>query len=128
MPDQPLRIRPGLGLTVTHEAPVDRLLRRQPRQVSIFTLLRGIPGLHGRFSEIPEAFWALDVNADGFSEAVVACPCGQEPRVELGTVRQCACDRFFAFLGTVVMVANSPVRELQARPIAADEVPAPPGD
>jgi hypothetical protein len=123
----PLRIRPDLGDSVSHDPPLDRLLRRQPRKVSVFTLLRAIPGLHGRFSDIPESFWALDVNDAGYSEAVVACPCGRSPRVELGTVRQCPCERFFAFLGARVMVANSPVRELQARPIAADEVAAPPG-
>jgi hypothetical protein len=111
--DPTLNIRPsiydGLG-----EPSRDRLGRRQPRKLSVFTFLRAIPGLAVQFRDIPEDFWALDVNDEGYSEAAISCPCGATPRVELGTLQECSCERFFLFVGTKVMVANSPASRQRA--------------
>lgn len=57
---------------------------------------------------IPGEFWSTDVNDDGYAEAVVACPCHRTPRVEIGRLLECGCGRFFLYIGSEVMVGNSP--------------------
>lgn len=53
---------------------------------------------------IPGEFWIQDDE-----EAVVTCPCGEEPRVPLGSIRPCAggkaCKRVFFFTGKDVRSA-----------------------
>lgn len=62
----------------------------------------GIP-----FEKIPGEFWTLDTDEDGFTTAVVACPCQETPTTNAGTWTTCACERAYAFTGTEVYVINS---------------------
>lgn len=64
-------------------------------------LAAGIP-----FETIPGEYWTLDTNDDGFSVADVACPCRHTPRVLVGSLDTCECDRAYAFTGTDVYVFN----------------------
>jgi hypothetical protein len=57
---------------------------------------------------VPDEFFTLDVEEDGTEVAVVACPCGSEPRVPLARCTACSCERFYLALGKRVLVANSP--------------------
>lgn len=100
--------RPDIAATVIERA--DFLGRRQPRRIGPLAFMRAIPGLRDQFSEVPPEYWAEDVTAEGmFSCAVVSCPCGQSPSVEIGTLGSCpGCPRIFYYTGRAVLVANSP--------------------
>lgn len=58
---------------------------------------------------IPGEYWTVDLNGDGYSEAHIACPCGQTPRVEaLAPAVECdgeGCNRFYYFGADAVLVA-----------------------
>lgn len=114
-----LKIRPVVGDGMTRRR--DTLGRQIPRPlgaVGIITIALqcGMPPP----VEIPGEFWSQDVNDDGFSCAVVACPCGEGPQVEVGTVVPCdpswdpdsgvepRCKRYFFFAGDRVVVFGSP--------------------
>jgi hypothetical protein len=100
----------------------DRIGRQNPRLVFNFaTLARSIPGYLEQFSRIPDEFWQEDVTFERVSFAVIACPCGVEPRVEAGRTLQCTCERVFFFSGQAVMVANSPKRDLKPVPLDAED-------
>lgn len=60
-----------------------------------------------QFAPIPDAFWSSDVD-DGDEVAVVSCPCGEEPRVPLNSMRACECSRVFFHAGRDVRAANRP--------------------
>lgn len=90
--------------------PVDRIGRQQPRPIGSFGLLKvaigaGLPAP----IKIPAGAWSQDVNDEGYTEAVVACPCGEVPHVEVGCLKGCDCERFYWFALDEVMVFNSPV-------------------
>lgn len=70
--------------------------------IKALVLPLGIP-----FNVIPGEFWSLDTDAEGFTTAVVACPCGESPSVNAGTWVTCACERAYAYTGTEVYVINS---------------------
>lgn len=106
--DGALTVRPEVLDTFSERRPVDRLNRTIPRRLGVFGFLRAIPGLWAQFKRIPGEFWAMDVDDDGYSVARVACPCREEPCVEVGTIEICVCERTFLFTGTGVYVANSP--------------------
>lgn len=106
--DTALEIRKRHRESMETDAPVDLLGRRQLRHRGAATFLRSIPHMMDQLSRIPSEFWALDVNDEGYSEAVVACPCGNTPHIEVGTMEQCSCPRIFFFGGPAVFVANSP--------------------
>ena len=84
------------------EASFERSMRtvgREPRRVGFAMLARAVPGLAAQF-EIPPAklvppeFWQLDGE-----QAVIACPCGAEPRIRPDGLTGCGCGRLFAFDG-----------------------------
>jgi hypothetical protein len=58
--------------------------------------------------QVPDSFFALDSEEDGTEVAVVACPCGSEPRVPLSRCVECDCERFYLAITGRVLVANSP--------------------
>lgn len=93
---------------MTRDAPVDLLDRQVPRRFGIMVFLRAIPWSFRAFFPIPDEFWALDVNDDGYSAAVVACQCRRMPVIEVGMMEECVCGRMFLFTGRDVRVANSP--------------------
>lgn len=70
--------------------------------IKALVLPLGIP-----FSLIPGEFWSLDTDDDGFTTAVIACPCSKSPAVNAGTWITCECERAYAFTGTEVYVINS---------------------
>lgn len=55
---------------------------------------------------VPESYVAVDLNADGYTAATVTCPCGTLHEVEIGTVMDGGCGRFFAWFGKEVHVAR----------------------
>lgn len=83
--------------------------------------------------EIPGSYWTLDVDDDGYTIAVIACPCGHSPQVYMAASRMCRgdwcradeergipepkydeCPRSYVFTGDSVWVAGSPIeRQLQ---------------
>lgn len=92
-----------------------RTVQREPRRVGFTIMARAVPGLGQQFAvppakRVPGEFWQLEVD-----EAVVACPCGVEPRVRLDGVVACECGRLFVFDGD----------EVRARPPVAEEDEAP---
>ena len=113
MPDddsQPLNFRPDYV-----DANIERrdlLDRKQPRRLglpALRSILATIPVVR-----IPDGFWTLDVNEEGYSIAVVACPCGHTPQVEAGLVVVACenCERGYTFTGTEVFVLNPQPRQL----------------
>lgn len=101
---------------------VDRLGRQAPRLlVNFSTLMRSIPGFAEQWTAIPDAFWAESVNEQRYSIATVACPCGNEPKIEAGHMSDCACERYYFFSGVGVLVANSPKKELRPTPMSDAE-------
>lgn len=87
---------------------VDRLDRQHlhlfnPLKLLEPAALQGVP-----VDIIPGEYWTLDLDGDGFSVAVVACPCGQTPNVTAGSFAMCRCERAYLFTGADVSVLNSP--------------------
>jgi hypothetical protein len=82
-----------------------RLLARDPRPVKMSgaKLVCAIPGLAQRFKPIPDEFWIVDGD-----ETEVSCPCGESPRMAMGGMIVCKCERAFVRTRNRVMVANSP--------------------
>jgi hypothetical protein len=107
--DIEMRKREALsGRAREDQTAVERYARRhsddRPHQFSFLSFARALPGFLDQFvTEIPGEFWNED---DG--QAVVACPCGGTPIVPFNAIRACECERFFAFTGRTVRVANSP--------------------
>jgi hypothetical protein len=106
-------LRPHVQAALESEPYVDEAGWRHPRRLGMMTFMRSIPGLPSQFRAIPSNFWSEDVNEDGFTEAIISCPCGDEPHVEIGSVVECKCERFFFNAGVKVLVANSPVDQRQ---------------
>ena len=52
----------------------DLLGRKQPRRLGFSALSPMLMTAGMRPQRIPDEYWSLDVNAEGFSVAVVACP------------------------------------------------------
>lgn len=76
-----------------------RTVQREPRRLGFTIMARAVPGLARQFAEppakrVPGEFWQLDGD-----EAVVACPCGVEPRIRIDGVLACTCGRLFVFDG-----------------------------
>lgn len=91
----------------------DRLGRKHPRMMSAIKMLARWMGQ--AWKPVPDEFWALDLNGDGFSEAVISCVCGATPHVEVLCHEKCpGCYRWFLFAGDRVLVAYG-------------EIPAAPG-
>lgn len=79
----------------------------EPRRFGIDLCFRRFPGFAAAFTrEVPPEFWTIDRSA-----AVVACPCGHEPAVELGRALTCECERAYLYTGESVRVAFSPAKE-----------------
>lgn len=97
----------------------DLLDRRQPRRLVAARFFEAVPGLMRQFGPIPPEFWTQDVNGDGYTEAVVACPCREEPRVEVGCLERCECERFYWYDGRQVSVGNGPKGRANAQTAAA---------
>lgn len=95
--------------------PVDRIGRPVPHRIGMLTWFHAIPGLAAQFTAIPEEYWAQDANDEGFTVAVVACPCGREPAPEAGQLVECGCHRFYLYTGRTVMVANGPKQRPKPR-------------
>lgn len=86
---------------------VDLLGRPQPHRLNAISFTEAIPGWLARYDKrVPDEFFSLDRDDDE-QVAVIACPCGDTPRVPVGGVRGCdGCDRSFVFTGRDVLVAR----------------------
>jgi hypothetical protein len=62
----------------------DLLGRKQLRRLG-YPALGSILAMTG-VERIPDEYWALDVDEDGYSVAIVSCPCGITPRIAAGLV------------------------------------------
>lgn len=59
--------------------------------------------------EVPPDFWNEDVEEDGTPVAILACVCGETPKVPLHGTAQCpGCERVFVNLGGRVKVGKLP--------------------
>lgn len=90
----------------------DRVNRRHPHRFSPLVLVRQAIQLGIPFDVIPAEYWLLTTDREGYSVAVIACPCGDTPVVDAGGIEQCPCERAYFFTGDDVSVLNSP----KARP------------
>lgn len=81
---------------------VDRVGRAHLHKISVMRFLQHLPP--EAMTAIPSPFWSTDVNDEGFTEAVISCPCHETPRVELGRLSECTCGRIFYFIGSDVLV------------------------
>lgn len=100
--------------------PVDLFGRVVPHPLTALSFAL-VPGFLEQFKKIPGEFWAQDVTDAGVQLAVVSCPCGSQPEIELAQLTECECHRFFMFTGRDVMAANRP------KQYGSDE-PVDPGD
>lgn len=68
----------------------------------------GFPGFLAQFKKrVPDEFVSLDRDEDTEEMlAVVACPCGGTPKVPVGGIRGCDCERVFVYTGQIVLVAK----------------------
>lgn len=83
--------------------------RNRPRRHGAFSLVETFVRGGCPCKVVPENFWTQDVDDQGHPVAVVACPCGEEPRPGLGTYpAECRCQRWFFYTGTAVFALNSP--------------------
>jgi hypothetical protein len=95
---------PRAALGLGHET--QRSQQKPLRKLNGTAWMRVVPPEINRFllkngaKSIPGEFWLVDEE-----HAIVACPCGEEPRVGLGNVHFCAgegCNRIFFFIGSEV--------------------------
>lgn len=100
-----IRVRPSVAESYSRY--VDRIGRSHLHKIPVTTFLQMLPA--SAMTAIPGEFWNTDMNDEGFTEAVISCPCKETPRVEVGRMLSCACDRTFFYTGTDVYVGNSPV-------------------
>ena len=96
----------GRSPDVAHAHDSQRSQQKPLRKFTGATWMKIIPPSVNRFllrngaKSIPGEFWQVDEE-----EAVVACPCGEEPRVALGGTHFCTgedCNRVFFFMGREV--------------------------
>jgi hypothetical protein len=80
------------------------------RKIGMSTFAHHVPGFMDQWTTVPPDYWAQGVNDEGFTAATVACPCGVEPEIEVGSTGECDCGRIFWFAFTVLWVANSPAQ------------------
>ena len=79
----------------------DDLGRVVPSRINWVTLSRAVPGILRQFNQVvPASFWSQESE----DEAVVACPCGEEPTVRCGSATVCACGRFYLNTGRSMRV------------------------
>lgn len=85
---------------------LERSLRdvHEPRRLNFAMMARRAPRIAQLFMEdpakqVPPEFWQRDGD-----EAIVACPCEEEPRVPLQAPVTCECGRMFVFDGDQVRV------------------------
>lgn len=94
---------------------IDTLGRSQPTRLNWLHFIRAVPGLATQFDrKVPDEFWSVDALEDRTPVAVIACPCGKEPIIPLGSCVECDCERFYLYLGSTIRVANSPRPEATA--------------
>lgn len=112
MPSDPDRPIPSpetarlLGYPPTDSA--GRTYPRRLRWATFFATSQFGPMFREAFQqEIPPDFWNVDVAEDGETPVVlVACPCGETPVVELCSVTECDCGRFYLNTGKRVRVCR----------------------
>lgn len=83
-----------------------------PHRFSPFKIMRELRGMAEQFRAIPDHYWSPppeDSGEDPRRIAIVNCPCGETPNVPIADLRECACGRFYTFLGKQVQVALGPV-------------------
>lgn len=113
-----LVIRDVIAEGIAPSPDIDLTGRQVPRRhLGMMTFLRVFPACAVQFDQIPGEFWTQDLGDDGYTEAVIACPCGMQPRVEIGCMEICACERAFLYAGTAVLVANSPKAKRPQEPL-----------
>lgn len=86
----------------------DRLGRKSPRRFSFLRLMTRWTSRD--WTPVPGDYWAVDVNGEGYSVAVVSCLCKSTPRVELlAPAVECeGCDRLFYFGGDQLLSIRPP--------------------
>jgi hypothetical protein len=88
----------------------DHIGRRLPWRLSAIKMLAR--WTDRAWKAVPSEFWALDLNAEGYSEAVISCVCGSTPHVEVLCHEKCpGCYRWFLFGGDRVLVAYGEMPE-----------------
>lgn len=91
--------------------PCDRLGRKLARDTHpLLRLILDYDKWKREFTtQVPDGFWGIDLNADGYTTAFVACPCGETPQIEVGDVGGCpGCERVYWYPFAALFVANSP--------------------
>lgn len=92
----------------------DRQGRKLPKRLGAITMLSR--WTRQEWKRVPDEFYAVDVNDEGYSQAVISCVCGATPHVEVLMHEKCpGCYRWFLFGGDRVLVAYG-------------EMPPPPAD
>jgi hypothetical protein len=105
-------IRPAINVRPEYveaiEPYVDESGRRHLHKLNWLNVIRQFT--RQDWKPVPEQFWALDANDEGYSVAVVSCTCGGTPRVEaLAPAEKCdGCHRWFYFGADRVLVAYGP--------------------
>jgi len=79
-----------------------------PSRPNVLTFFNAMPWLLRYFDrKVPDG--ATFKDTDGDVEVIeVACPCGETPRVPIGSIEECKCERFYFATPLRVLCANSP--------------------
>lgn len=87
--------------------PRDALGRKVPFRFDLLTWMRVLPSLRAAMRhEVPASFIAEDVTTDGTPVAIISCPCGRTPSVELAQLEACDCGRAFGHFGRRILCAR----------------------
>lgn len=103
---------------------LDEERRPALHRFSPFTLV-GVAVTAGMPSRtVPTEFWATDID-DGETVAVVACPCGHEPRIPELKILKCECERFYFYGIGGVWSLNTPAGSQANASLPEETTPAP---
>lgn len=89
----------------------DALGRKLPTRFNLVSLNRAVPGLIDQFSKVvPDWFTkpCTERTNDGRAMTEIKCPCGESPRVVVGAMKLCTCQRHYAHLGSRILVTGGP--------------------
>lgn len=104
--------------------PHDQIGRKQPHILgSIGILMVGMRAGMPAPVEVPRTYWQREKNEEGYTTAVVRCPCGEaNPHIEIGCVKKCQCERYYYYAVDKVLVFNSPKTKASATDDANTEL------
>lgn len=93
-----------------------RHCRRLPVHTFLATMMTSPAGkaMWEAAREVPDNFWTIEGSNDDGDTAIIACPCGETPKVPAGLTQSCDgedCRRTYWYVGTRVLSFREPVED-----------------